>query len=301
MQANRKWFLAAAAAALFSGCAAAPALSFATPEEAMRAIVDASDDPAMAERLLGDGGFDMLRSGDEVADRQDLDTVRKLITEKVALENLGDGVKVALLGAEGWEFPIPLQQVGDRWTFDVEAGKEEILARRVGRNELTTAAVLRALVEAQREYAAEGRDGNPPVYAGRLFSSEGKHDGLYWQVAEGEPPSPIGPFLAEAAREGYRRSDGEPDPYHGYFYRLLTAQGPSAPGGARSYLDAQGRLSGGFAVIAWPATYDNSGVMTFVVNHLGIVFERDLGPDTERRAAAIRAFDPDDEWKPCID
>lgn len=293
-------FVLAAAAALSTGCASAPSLTFATPQEAMQAIADAGEDRALAERLLGDGGFDLLRSGDEIADRQDLERVRKLIAEKVTIEDLGEGVKVAMLGADGWEFPIPLQQHGDRWCFDVEAGREEVLARRIGRNELTTAAALRSLVEAQREYASVGRDGQPPVYASRLFSSEGKHDGLFWEAKEGEPESPIGPFLAAAAREGYRRGS-EPSPYHGYYYRLLTAQGPNAPGGARSYVDAQGRLTGGFAVIAWPATYDNSGVMTFVVNQQGIVFECDLGVDTGKVAAAISAYDPGDEWRPCVD
>jgi hypothetical protein len=171
----------------------------------------------------------------------------------------------------------------------------------VGKNELSTIATLRALVEAQREYAGEGRDGNPPAFARRLLSSEGRHDGLYWPVREGEAPSPLGPLVAEASEEGYGGAESRPTPYHGYLYRLLTAQGASAPGGARSYLDRQGRLTGGFAVVAWPATYGNSGVMTFLVNQQGIVFQRDLGADTEQAVARIQAYDPDASWGPTAD
>jgi len=160
---------------------------------------------------------------------------------------------------------------------------------------------LRALVEAQREYAGVGRDGNPPQYARRLLSSDGKHDGLYWPVAEGEEPSPLGRLVAEAFKEGYRAGEEGPIPYHGYFFRLLSEQGASAPGGARSYLDAEGRLTRGFAVVAWPATYDNSGVMTFLVNRQGIVFQKDLGVDTQQVAGRIQAYDPDTSWMPTGD
>jgi hypothetical protein len=287
--------------AWLAGCATTEAPRFATPEHAVRALADAGTDEELAERLLGAGGFDLLRSGDEVADREDLAHVRRLIDEKIAFEQLDAGVTVALLGNDGWELPIPLMQDDRGWSFDVEAGREEVLARRIGRNELSTIASLRELVVAQREYASVGRDGKPRAFAQKIWSSDGQHDGLYWPVREGEPPSPVGELLARAAHEGYRRSEEGPLAYHGYHYRLLRAQGSHAPGGAKSFLDAQGNLVAGFAVLAWPATYDNSGVMSFVVSHHGIVFERDLGPETEQRAQAIEAYDPGEGWEPCID
>jgi hypothetical protein len=251
--------------------------------------------------LLGPGGFELLRSGDDVADRQDLEAVVELSREKIAFEDLGGGRKLALLGNEGWELPIPLVEGKHGWEFDVEAGREEIMNRRVGRNEISTIETLRAMVEAQREYAAQGRDGNAPAFAQQFLSSAGKHDGLYWPTNEGEEESPLGPLVADAAEEGYRSGKGEPVPYHGYFYRLLKAQGSSAPGGARSYLDKQGRLTGGFGVVAWPATHGNSGVMTFVVNQQGIVFQKDLGEDTAKAVAKIQAYDPDTSWTPVDD
>ena len=282
------------------GCASSGAASFATPHEAVRRLVTAAEDEKVAEQLLGPGGFSLLRSGDDVSDRADFEAVVALVGEGVVFEDLDADRKVALLGRERWELPIPLVREAGAWRFDVEAGREEILNRRVGRNELSTLATLRAIVEAQREYAAQSRDGTAPAFAARLLSREGKYDGLYWPVAEGEEPSPLGLLVAEASEEGY--GDGKsPNPYHGYHYRLLTEQGPHAPGGARSYLDAQGRLTGGFAVIAWPATHDNSGVMTFLVNQRGIVFQKDLGPETEQAVGRIRAYDPDDSWTPTAD
>ena len=288
-------------ALLAAGCASADPVTFASPDEAVRALLDASDDPDLADRLLGPGGFDMLRSGDEVADREDIEAVRELIRQKVAFADAGTGRKVALLGSDGWELPIPLVAQEGRWAFDVEAGRDEILSRRIGRNELSTIETLRALVDAQREYAAESRDGQPPAFARRLWSSAGRHDGLYWPAAEGTQQSPMGPWVAEASREGYARPDSRQSPYHGYYFRMLTGQGASAPGGARSYLDASGRMTGGFAVLAWPASHGNSGVMTFLVNAQGIVFQKDLGPDTEQLAAAVTVYDPDLSWTPTRD
>ena len=298
-------FSLAGALFLTVGCASSGTASFATPEEAVHRLVAAADDEDAADELLGSGGFSLLRSGDDVSDRADLESVVALVGEGLAFEDLDANRKVALLGRERWELPIPLVREAGAWRFDVEAGREEILNRRVGRNELSTLATLHAIVEAQREYAAQSRDGAPPAFAARLLSREGKHDGLYWPVAEGEEPSPLGPLVAEAAVEGYAEEgydEGrEVNPYHGYHYRLLTEQGKHAPGGARSYLDAQGRLTGGFAVIAWPATHDNSGVMTFMVNQQGIVFQKDLGAKTEQVVSGIRAFDPDDSWTPTAD
>lgn len=286
---------------LLLGCAAPGAATFATPEEAVRQLVVAAEDDKAAEELLGAGGFSLLRSGDDVADRQDFEAVVELVHQELTFEDLGEGRKIALLGRERWELPIPLVQEAGAWRFDVEAGREEILNRRIGRNEISTIATLRALVEAQHEYAAEGHDGNPAAYARRILSSTGRHDGLYWPAAEGAAPSPLGPLVAEASQEGYGSGARRPNPYHGYYFHLLTAQGKSAPGGARNYADGKGQLTGGFAVVAWPATYDNSGVMTFLVNQQGIVFQNDLGPDSARAAERIQAYDPDASWTPTGD
>jgi len=284
------------------GCASAPpAGCFATPEEAVHRLAAASDDRAAAEELLGPGGFDLLASGDQVSDREEVEHVRAMILERVSFEDVGTDCKIARLGSEDWELPIPLVRDGEHWRFDVEAGREEVLNRRVGRNELLTLATLRAVVEAQFEYASESRDGLPRAFAQRLFSSEGKHDGLYWPAAEGEAQSPLGPLVADAAEEGYARADAKPTPFHGYFFRPLSTQGAHAPGGARSYLDAQGRQVHGFALLAWPATYGNSGVMSFMVNKQGIVFQKDLGVETAQAAAAITVYDPDSSWMPTED
>jgi hypothetical protein len=292
-------FLRTAPLLLLAACATAPAATFATPEDAVQALVDSAENRDRAEELLGPGGFDVLRSGDEVADHDDLDAVRALVKEKVAFESDGDDRRIALLGNAGWPLPLPLVRENGRWRFDVDAGKDEILNRRIGRNELSTIATLRACVEAQLEYAEEGRDGNPPCYAGKWASSEGKHDGLYWPVTGNESESPLGPLICAAAAQGYQRSEsGDPVPFHGYYFRILTAQGQSAPGGPHSYQDASGRLSTGFAVLAWPATWRNSGVMTFLVNQQGIVFERDLGETTATVVQQISSYDPDASWSP---
>jgi hypothetical protein len=190
---------------------------------------------------------------------------------------------------------------GGGWRFDVEAGIEEIANRRIGRNELSTLATLHAYVDAQREYASEGHDGEPPVFARKLFSSEGKHDGLYWPTAAGEPESPMGPLVAEAASAGYEHTEDRAQAFHGYYFRLLLEQGARAPGGAKSYVDAKGRMTAGFALIAWPAKHGMSGVMTFVVGPQGIVYQKDLGEDTEAAVAKLNSFDPDESWDPTGD
>jgi hypothetical protein len=299
---SSKYLLPFAASLLFLACAGPRrGVTFNTPEEAVHQLVAAAENRDAAEKLLGPGGFSLLRSGDDVADRQDIEAVAALARERLTFVDYQGGVKIAVLGNEGWELPIPLVKEAGAWRFDVAAGSEEILNRRVGRNELSTISTLRAVADAQREYLAEGHDGNPPLYAKHFLSSPGKHDGLYWPVAEGETPSPLGPLVADAAEEGYKSDDSKPNPYHGYLYRLLTAQGKNAPGGARSYLDGQGRLASGFAVVAWPATYDNSGVMTFLVNQQGIVFQKDLGASTAHAVAQIQAYDPDASWDPTGD
>jgi hypothetical protein len=204
-----------------------------------------------------------------------------------------------VLGKEEWWFPLPLVLKEGRWRFDAAGGREELLNRRIGRNELLVLASLHAYVDAQREYFAGGWAGRPPAYARRIRSSEGARDGLYWPAGEGEEESPLGPLYAEAASS--RQQGAGPQPFHGYYFRILEGQGPGAPGGARSYLDKKDRLTRGFAAIAWPAKHGNSGIMTFQVNQQGIVFQKDFGPETETAVAAIDVYDPDESWYPTGD
>jgi len=281
-----------------------PSATFAKPEDAIFALAEVIEtrDSARVDQLFGDGGIELLESGDEVADREDALRVQQKIREKLAFEDRDATTKIALLGNEGWPLAIPLVLQDGTWSFDVEAGVEELENRRIGRNELSTIATMHEYVDAQREYYAEGRDGLPLAYARKVISSEGKHDGLYWPTAENEPESPFGPLIAAAAREGYAnagsRPEGEPVAYHGYHFRTLTTQGKHAPGGEQNYLDERGHMTRGFALLAWPAKYGNSGVMTFIVNARGIVYQKDLGEETETAVAKIVAFDPDESWDP---
>jgi hypothetical protein len=292
-------FAAALGAAL--ACTRTPPGTFATPEEAMQALADlaGTGDKQKAEEIFTPSGVELLSSGDPAADREDALKVKQLINEKLAFED-HDGSKIALIGNDAWPFPIPLVEETGRWRFDTEAGREELLNRRIGRNELLALASLHAYVDAQHEYVAQGRDGQPPAYARKFVSDEGKHDGLYWQVAEGEPESPIGPLLADADVER-RKASEDAEPFNGYFFRILEAQGKDAPGGERSYLDAAGAMTAGFAAIAWPAKYGNSGIMTFSVGMQGIIFQKDLGADTANAVTAITAYDPDSSWNPTPD
>jgi hypothetical protein len=295
-----------AAAVLAAGCAQQPGTavavagvqSFATPEAAVQALHDliGTQDEAAIERMFGPGSIDLFSSGDLAQDRADFQLVKAMIEAGVTFQELDLATRVALFGADRWPWPIPLVQEAGGWRFDIEAGREELLNRRIGRNELFTLSSLHAILDAQVEYASEGRDDNPPAFATRFRSTPGMRDGLYWQPMEGEPLSPLGDLLAESeyANEGR-------EPYHGYFYRILTQQGPAAPGGAQSYLDDRGLLTRGFAVVAWPARYGNSGVMTFVVNHRGIVFQKDLGENTESVVADMQSYDPDVSWLPTAD
>ncbi len=285
-----------------SGCAS-PGRTFPSPEDAIKAVADVAGtgDRKQIDEIFGAGATEVIWSGDPAADRANGLLAKEMILTRVEFEQRGDDL-VASVGSENWPFPIPLVHVKGGWRFDLAAGKEELLNRRIGRNELHTIETLQAFVDAQRDYAAVGRDSNPPAYAFLLHSTEGMHDGLYWPVAEGEPESPLGPLLASAAEEGYHRSaDVTPQPFHGYYYRILTAQGPAAPGGARDYVDRRGLMTGGFAAVAWPATWGNSGVMTFVVNQIGVVFQKDLGPDTETAVVPITSFNPDETWEPASD
>jgi hypothetical protein len=206
---------------------------------------------------------------------------------------------VLVIGDNDWPFPIPIVRAGENWRFDTEAGAQELINRRIGRNELSAIRTLLAVVVAQKDYCERSKaDGKAGVYARHFISARGKTDGLYWVAGPGEPASPLGALVQDALTEGYPGSTGRaqrPRPYHGYEFRMLTAQGPDAPGGARNYL-VNGQMSAGFAVLAWPAQYGNSGVVSFVVNGDGIVFQKDLGPGTPNVIARISTFNPDQTW-----
>ncbi len=288
-----------------TGAAAPPTVqrTFASPDEAAAALVDAvkRDDVAALRAIFGPKSDKLLSSGDEVEDA----AVRKRFAADVAqstrVEFDGDGRAELIVGSEDWPFPVPLVKTGAVWRFDTAAGTNEIVNRRVGRNELRAIATCRAFVEGQQEYAAADRDGKGAgAFAAKFASTAGTRDGLYWPVAEGESPSPLGPLAAAAAQEGYRRKGDTPVPFHGYYFRILTAQGAHAPGGAKSYV-RDGRLTGGFALVAYPASYGVSGVMTFVVNQQGIIFQKNLGRQTATLAARLTRYDPDRSWEPVTD
>jgi hypothetical protein len=286
--------------AIASGCAKPPGKEsgFETPEAAVSALVAAlqANDMAALQALLGPGSEELLDSGDAVQDASARADFLAAYAAGHALVDDGTDRKVLEMGEDDWRMPIPVVKRDGRWHFDGEAGIDEMIYRRVGANELGAIDVCRGFVSAQLEYASEGRDGDPPgIFALKLISDEGLHNGLYWPTEEGEPESPAGPFVAAAAAEGYRRVEGERRPYHGYYYRLLYAQGPSANGGARDYFK-DGLMTEGFALIAWPAEYGSSGVQTFIVNQDGVVFQKDLGEDTATAVESIQSFDPDSSW-----
>jgi hypothetical protein len=270
---------------------------FNTPQEAVDALVGAakSGDTKAILAVLGPDGQTIVSSGDPVADKNIREKFVSAYDAKHAIEMKGDGTQTLIIGNDDWPFPIPLINKGGEWQFDTKAGLDEILRRRIGRNELAAIQVCLAYVQAQNEYASLDRGGlGEHVYAQRIVSRPGKKDGLYWPTGEGETPSPLGDLAARASAEGYRVGH-KPSPYHGYYYRILTRQGPGAPGGAFDYI-VKGKMIGGFALIAYPAQYGNSGIMTFMVNYDGTVFQKDLGPKTAKLAAKIKSFAPDQTW-----
>jgi hypothetical protein len=276
-----------------AGVAQQPAqTTFASAEQASESLFAAvkSDNVAALLEFLGPGGQDVIASGDSGEDARERAQFVRKYEQMHRLAQDSSGKTVLYVGAENWPMPIPLVEVGGAWHFDTDAGKSEILFRRIGRNELAAIRVCHALVDAERDYFAAGHEGLAgKQYAARLVSDSGKEDGLYWKTTGDQPSSPIGPLLAAAAR-----STSEA-PFHGYYYRILTRQGPSAPGGAKSYLIV-GKLTGGFAFVAYPAVYQSSGVMTFIVNQADVVYQKDLGPDTASLATALAEFDPDSTW-----
>ena len=277
-------------------------LSFSTPDSAVAALAAALEtrDLVAMRRLLGPETEGLVSSGDTARDRSDREGF--LARYRARHEIVAGGPDDAMLqvGDDEWPLPVPLLRRNGRWRFDGDAAVNELLARRIGANELRTIDVMRGFVDAQQEYAAVGHDGDAPgIYARVLRSDPGRQNGLYWEVSAGEAPSPAGPFLAAASAEGYKAfaSANGPAPYHGYVYRMLFSQGPAADGGAREYV-ADGKLTGGFSLLAYPAEYGETGVMTFMVNQDGLVWQRNLGPKTGEVAAAITQFDPDSSWTP---
>jgi hypothetical protein len=271
--------------------------TFPTPEDASTALVAAvqsNDETAMLE-ILGPEGKQIVSSGDETEDAQSRANFVRRYQQMHRLVKESDGFTL-YVGAENWPLPIPLVNRENSWYFDTAAGKREILYRRIGRNEISAIRVCQELVAAEKEYFAAQRE-----YAQKIFSGEGQHDGLYWKAADGELLSPIGPLVAAAVAEGYAKSrDGTPVPYHGYYYHILTRQGPNSPGGPKSYF-VGGRMTVGIAFVAYPAEYRSSGVMTFIVNRDGVVYQKDLGGRTGILAKAMQEFNPGFGWQKAED
>jgi hypothetical protein len=273
--------------------------TFPTASAAAAALAAAARSGNQEELLaiLGPAGKDLISSGDPIQDKNAQQSFAKHYAEKHSLSHEAQGIETVLVGPNDWPMPIPIVRDGTSWYFDSTRGREEVLNRRIGENELGAIAVCEGYVQAQKEYASKAHDGLPAgIYAQRLTSTEGKHDGLYWKPLPGQPESPLGPAVAEAAAEGYTGGSG-PAPYHGYFYKLLKEQGPDAEGGAKSYL-VDGKLSGGFALLAYPANYGNGGIMTFMVDQDGNILQKDLGDDTVNLARQITSYNPGQDWLP---
>jgi hypothetical protein len=273
--------------------------TFTSADEAVQAFMAAikSDNTQELLAILGPKGKDLVASGDAVADKEKRAKFVALYQERNSLVPK-DGDMILQVGQNDFPFPIPLVKKGSGWYFDTAKGREEILNRRIGANELDTIKTMLAIVDAQREYIMKDRDHDGMrSYADRFASDPGTHNGLYWETKEGEQPSPLGDLIAKAQAQGYRKGENKgPIPYHGYIYRILTKQGSHAGGGALDYM-VNGRLVGGFAVVAYPAAYGNSGVMTFIVNHDGVIYQKNLGRNTGKKAKEIKAYDPGPGWK----
>ena len=302
-----KCFVRLAVVALFAlslGCSFAPTFAqqpgqrtFASAEEAASALFAAmhGQDQESCLSILGPAGKDVISSGDPV---EDSDTRASFVVKYQEMHRFvtePNGAITLVVGAENWPFPIPLVKNNGSWYFDTVAGKDEILFRRIGRNELAAVDACRELVEAQKQYFAHPPGDLPKQFAQRLVSDDGAHNGLYWHGASDEFASPINPLIAYARQNLPTDQVGEHVPFNGYFFRILTRQGPHAPGGARNYV-VNGRMTGGFAFVAYPAEYRSSGVMTLIIDKSGAIYEKDLGPDTTKLAQAMTAYDPDSTW-----
>ena len=279
-----------------------PHRAFAAPEDAVKALLDTvkagNVDALLA--IFGPEGRELIESSDPNTARMNRRVFAVAAREQWHLEDAAPDRKTLVIGHEDWPFPVPIVKGADGWRFDTAAGKEEVLARRIGRNELDAIATCHAYVAAQQRYAQQGHDGKPAgVYAAKFQSDPGKENGLYWPAARGQKRSPLGDLVAQAAADG-RAGAGDrtgPAPFHGYYFKILTGQGRAAPGGAKSYI-VKGDMSGGFALVAWPAQYDATGVMTFIVNQDGTVREQDLGAQTDAIARKMTVYNPDASWRP---
>lgn len=278
------------------GSAAQAQQSYKTPEDAAAALAAAvKSGPGDILKVLGRAAEDIVSSGDEVADNDIRQRFTSMFEAKHGIKAEGNKTATLILGPDDFPFPIPLVNTKTGWAFDTDEGRIEVLRRRIGRNELDAIQTALAYVDAQNEYADKDRGEGAGVYAQRFLSTPGKKDGLFWR--DDSDPSPLGALVAEASAEGYKQGTGEgPAPYHGYYFRILKGQGSDAPGGALNYV-VKGKMIGGFGLIAWPAEYGNSGVMTFLVNHAGTVYQKDLGNRTAVIAERTTLFDPDQTWK----
>ena len=273
--------------------------TFASPGNAVLALYDATktNNGQAMNSIFGSNAGKILHTGDEVADKNMIANFVKRYDQMHRVVIEPDGSVTLYIGAENWPTPIPIvKNNSGQWYFDTEAGMNEILYRRIGNNENDAIDTLHTLVDAQRDYAAEGHDGaKAGAYAEKFISTAGKQDGLYWKTDDNQPPSPIGPQIADATNQGYVMQQGKATPFHGYYFRILTKQGRAAKGGARDYM-VNGQLTKGFAFVAYPADYRNSGVMTFIVNQDGVVYEKDQGADTEKIAGEMTEYNPDKTW-----
>lgn len=297
----------AAVIALSGGCQKSEQIpsgprTFASPDAAGIAVYDAAkagDENALLA-IFGPGATELVTSGDPVQDKAARDHFAASYDQMHRWGKLTSGGMVLNVGADNYPFPFPLlKNSSGQWYFDSAEAKDEILVRRIGDNELATIGVLNAMADAQADYFGQTHDGGKVhQYAQKFVSDEGRQDGLYWKVADEQPESPLGPLAANASADGYGGSSQQgPQPFHGYFYRILTKQGSHAHGGAKNYI-VNGNMDGGFAFLAYPAEYRNSGVMTFLINQDGVVFQKDLGEKTADVAKSITEFDPDNTWKP---
>ena len=286
---------------LLPACAQAPApdrTTFGTPDEAAKTLMKGfkTNDIAQLKAIFGPTAETDLSSGDPVADRHDRQTIALAMEQTWRWDDVGKGRMELIVGTEKWPLPIPLAKVRGGWQFDVAAGTDEILSRRIGRNELHAIDVCGRYVAMQKEYASLPRDGKAGgLYAQKLRSAHLRQDGLYWRVGEEETPSPLGILIEEAAADGYDDTTEASQQFWGYNFRVLTAQGPAAKGGARSYI-VNGEMSGGFGLVAYPADYGRSGIMTFIVNQDGVVYQADLGEETLKAAGSMVAFNPGRTW-----
>ena len=273
--------------------------TFATPQDAGKALFDAVQSNGTTDDIavLGASAASLVSSGDEVQDNNNRETFLKRYQQMNRWAAASNGSETLYIGAENWPFPIPLKKdTAGQWYFDTKDGAQEILYRRIGKNEMNAIEVMEGLANAQQDYFQQLHDGSTVhQYAQRILSEEGKQNGLYWKVEAGQPESPIGPLVAHATAQGYGAAGGKPEPFHGYFYHTLKAQGPHARGGAKSYI-VDGNMTGGFAFVAYPAEYRNSGVMTFLVDKDGVVFQKDLGPNTLEIGKAMTSYNPDKTW-----